>query len=282
MEQRQQTRNGRISWPYSNLSNAINAAASNQCILLYPGTYSAAVTVTRPQSIGAPHGAARLGPLAVNAPLHITGPLTFTSGLTCGNAINFGPSWRHDGQMIFDGTQTLGGPARSSSAIRSTRHRQPQRHAHHRRSNAWQAIYSRQVWGYRLRLGPGHRWLRLVNRGTIEADAAGGAIYLGTISPHTWRNDGWIAARNGGTIYAYDAGQTLQNFISGTLTGGNYAASNGGTFLLEDVDIVVNNAEITLDGPDSAIVRDSNGTSALTGLQQNGGSLNIATGILSL
>lgn len=54
-------RRGRISWPYPNLGAAVAAAGNNQRILLYPGYYDEAVTITRRLNLVVPHGGVVIG-----------------------------------------------------------------------------------------------------------------------------------------------------------------------------------------------------------------------------
>lgn len=54
---------GRISWPHPNLAEAAaaNAGTPGREILIYPGSYPGAVTITTPTTLRAPHGTITLG-----------------------------------------------------------------------------------------------------------------------------------------------------------------------------------------------------------------------------
>lgn len=49
-------RNGRISWPWTNVEQAVSAASDSQTILIYPGSYSAGAEISKPVTLKAPHG----------------------------------------------------------------------------------------------------------------------------------------------------------------------------------------------------------------------------------
>lgn len=49
-------RNGRISWPWANVEQAVSATSDSQTILIYPGSYSAGAEISKPVMLKAPHG----------------------------------------------------------------------------------------------------------------------------------------------------------------------------------------------------------------------------------
>lgn len=52
---------GMISWPHHLVGDAIDAASSGQTILIYPGTYGEALTISKPVTLKAPHGSVTIG-----------------------------------------------------------------------------------------------------------------------------------------------------------------------------------------------------------------------------
>jgi len=52
---------GRISWPHNSLGEAASQASAGQTILIYPGNYNEAVTISTPVTLQAPHGAVTIG-----------------------------------------------------------------------------------------------------------------------------------------------------------------------------------------------------------------------------
>lgn len=54
-------RNGRISWPWTNVEQAVSAASDSQTILIYPGSYSVGAEISKPVTLKAPHGNVTIG-----------------------------------------------------------------------------------------------------------------------------------------------------------------------------------------------------------------------------
>ncbi|HND53855.1 MAG TPA: LamG domain-containing protein, partial [Pirellulaceae bacterium] len=101
----------------------------------------------------------------------------------------------------------------------------------------------------------------LVNQGTILADAAGGLFVQGA----SVNNQGVIGATGAGVLSVQPT--TLTNYSSGTLTGGTWQATSGGTLrLISATGITTDAATIVVDGASSNIYRDTGTTSALSGL----------------
>ena len=117
----------------------------------------------------------------------------------------------------------------------------------------------------------------LINNGTIALD--NGVNGLFTISASTFTNNGTISVNSNDTVNV--TAPTFTNFNSGTsnLTGGSYNVS--GTFEFLGANIVINAASITLSGPNSAILSNTNGLDALAGFFTSnigGGSFTLQNG----
>ena len=113
---------------------------------------------------------------------------------------------------------------------------------------------------------------RLVNQGTINADARGGTISISGF----WTNNGIVEAENGGTLST----ATPTNYFGGTLTGGTWQVYDNSTLRISmSAGLVANAATVLLDGPNSHFYRDTSGTAdALAALTTNTRSLTLQNG----
>ena len=99
-------------------------------------------------------------------------------------------------------------------------------------------------------------------------DVHGDTGFVGSTTGGFVTNNGTIAADGGGTITV----QGDTNFAAGTLTGGNWQASNSSILRLLGANITTNAANILLSGASSHVYSDTGTTNALASFTANAAS----------
>ena len=105
----------------------------------------------------------------------------------------------------------------------------------------------------------------LINDGTITADTSGGTV---TVTSGQVTNNGTLQAV-AGTLAVNPAVGTLTNYSAGTLSGGTWQASGGGTLWLAGDPVTTDAANIAIDGAASGLtsnLRNAATVNALAGL----------------
>ncbi|MFN4242745.1 MAG: beta strand repeat-containing protein [Tepidisphaerales bacterium] len=94
----------------------------------------------------------------------------------------------------------------------------------------------------------------VVNQGLISADVSGQTL---VVSPTTLTNEGVLEVKDGGMLLIQPA--TFSNLAGTVLTGGTYRVGNNSAIRFNNQTITELNARLILDGPTSAVLRNTAG-----------------------